>query len=104
VDNPQLLCYSKHTDDYSNLLVTVVNLDPHHRQTGWFEIPTAEYRIAEGPFQAHDLLSGARYIFGGPWNYVELDPHVVPAHMSSESDAGSGPNRTLNTIFEYRRK
>jgi starch synthase (maltosyl-transferring) len=81
VDNPQLLCYSKHTDDYSNLIVTVVNLDPHHRQTGWFEIPTAEYRIAEGPFQAHDLLSGARYIFGGPWNYVELDPHVVPAHI-----------------------
>jgi starch synthase (maltosyl-transferring) len=81
VDNPQLLCYSKHTDDYSNLIVTVVNLDPHHRQTGWFEIPTAEYQIAEGPFQAHDLLSGARYIFGGAWNYVELDPHVVPAHV-----------------------
>ena len=31
-DNDQLICYSKESDDRSNLLVTVVNLDPHHTQ------------------------------------------------------------------------
>jgi starch synthase (maltosyl-transferring) len=36
---------------------------------------------AEQPFQVHDLLSDARYLWHGPRNYVELNPHVVPAHI-----------------------
>ena len=33
------------------------------------------------PFEVHDLLSDARYTWNGAWNYIELDPHVVPAHV-----------------------
>ncbi|HKO01119.1 MAG TPA: hypothetical protein VJ032_05480, partial [Thermoanaerobaculia bacterium] len=33
------------------------------------------------PFQVHDLLSGARHTWHGPRNYVQLNPHVVPAHI-----------------------
>jgi starch synthase (maltosyl-transferring) len=29
----------------------------------------------------HDLLGDARYTWQGAWNYVELDPNVVPAHI-----------------------
>jgi starch synthase (maltosyl-transferring) len=29
----------------------------------------------------HDLLSDARFIWQGPRNYVQLDPHVIPAHV-----------------------
>jgi hypothetical protein len=31
IDNEELLCYSKHSDDRSDVIVTVVNLDPHHK-------------------------------------------------------------------------
>jgi starch synthase (maltosyl-transferring) len=32
-------------------------------------------------YQVHDLLSGARYSWHGPRNYVRLDPSRTPAHI-----------------------
>jgi starch synthase (maltosyl-transferring) len=82
VDNDQLVAFRKSTPDDANIVVVVVNLDPHHRQTGWLTLPIAPpERDPQRPFQAHDLLSGARYLWHGERNYVELDPHVVPAHV-----------------------
>jgi starch synthase (maltosyl-transferring) len=82
IDNDQLLCFSKRSPDGSNLIVVVVNLDPHHRQAGFVDLPLDQLGIEEGrPYQAHDLLTGARYPWTGRRNYVELDPHSVPAHI-----------------------
>jgi starch synthase (maltosyl-transferring) len=81
-DNEQLLCYSKQTADGSNIVIAVVNLDPHHTQAGWIELPLAEFGIeTTQPFQAHDLLGEGRFLWHGPRNYVELNPHVTPAHL-----------------------
>jgi starch synthase (maltosyl-transferring) len=33
------------------------------------------------PYQAHDLLTDARYLWQGMRNYVELNPQTVPAHI-----------------------
>jgi starch synthase (maltosyl-transferring) len=33
------------------------------------------------PYQVHELLSAARYLWQGPRNYVELDPQIVPPHI-----------------------
>jgi starch synthase (maltosyl-transferring) len=82
VDNEQFICYSKHTDDFSNAIVVVVNLDPHHKQSGWVNLDLHALRIDPGrPYQVHDQLSDARYLWSGPRNYVELDPRVVPAQV-----------------------
>lgn len=82
VDNDQLICYSKQTGDLSNAILVVVNLDFHHRQSGWLELAGEELGIAGGqPYQVHDLLSEGRYLWHGGRNYVELDPHVSPAHI-----------------------
>jgi starch synthase (maltosyl-transferring) len=82
VDNEQLICYSKRTDDLSNVVLVVVNLDPHHTQSGWVEFPLEELGIdPQKPYQMHDLLSGARYLWQGSRNYVELSPQIVPAHV-----------------------
>jgi starch synthase (maltosyl-transferring) len=82
VDNDQLICYSKHTDDLSNVIVVVVNLDPHHTHSGWMELSLATLGLdPRQPYQAHDLLSDARYLWQGPRNYVELTPQVAPAHI-----------------------
>jgi len=67
VDNEQLVCYSKRTDDLSNIILVVVNLDPHYTQSK--------------PYQMHDLLSDACYVWRGPRNYVELNPKTIPAHI-----------------------
>jgi starch synthase (maltosyl-transferring) len=82
VDNEQLICYSKRTDDLSNVVLVVVNLDPHYTQSGWVEFPLEELGIdPQKPYQIHDLLSDALYLWQGSRNYVELNPQVVPAHI-----------------------
>jgi starch synthase (maltosyl-transferring) len=80
-DNEHLLCYSKATDDLSNVVLCVVNVDPYHRQSGWTELSLAELGLDDGPFQVHDLLGGGTFAWQGPRNYVDLDPAVLPAHV-----------------------
>ncbi len=81
-DNPMLLCYSKTTDDYSNVIVVVVNLDSFHAQTGWVNLDLKAIGLdAEHAFQAHDLLGDGRYLWQGERNFVELTPGSLPAHI-----------------------
>ena len=82
VSNDQLICFSKRSPDGSNLVVVVINLDPHYKQSGFVDLPLDQLGIEEDrPYQAHDLLTGARYPWTGRRNYVELDPHSVPGHI-----------------------
>jgi len=82
IDNDELVAYSKHTDDLDNVVVAVVNLDPHHTQSGWLSLPLERFGLeADRPYQMHDLLSGDRYLWHGPRNYVQIDPHGAPVHL-----------------------
>jgi starch synthase (maltosyl-transferring) len=82
IDNEQLICYSKHSEDFSNTVLTVVNLDPHHTHSGWIELPLAEMDLdPHQSFQMHDLISGARYLWHGSRNYLELNPQIMPVHI-----------------------
>ena len=80
-DNDALLCYSKSGPQDDTLVVVVVNLDPHHAQTGWVELSLGDLALEPAqPYQAHDLLSGARFLWRGARNFVALDP-TTPAHI-----------------------
>ncbi|HSD97380.1 MAG TPA: alpha-1,4-glucan--maltose-1-phosphate maltosyltransferase [Sulfuricaulis sp.] len=82
VDNDKLICYSKASEDRNDTILVVVNLDPHHRQSGWVEVPLDALNIHGGQsYQMHDLLTDARFLWNGPRNYVELDPLEAPAHI-----------------------
>ncbi|MFQ5846249.1 MAG: alpha-1,4-glucan--maltose-1-phosphate maltosyltransferase [Candidatus Methylomirabilales bacterium] len=82
VDNDQLLCYSKSTEDRANMILVVVNLSPHQTHTGWVEVDLDALGLDhEHPYQVHDLINDARYLWHGPRNYVELNPQNVPAHV-----------------------
>jgi len=79
-DNDQIICYSKAVDD--NVIVAIVNLDPNSTQAGWVELDLAALNLdTTRPFQAHDLLTGARHTWHGARNYVQLNPQVTPAHI-----------------------
>ncbi len=81
VDGDALLCYSKRTDDGADVVLVVVNCDPHHRHAGVVHLDLAELGVDGASFEVHDRLGDARYTWHGPDNYVELDPAVVPAHV-----------------------
>jgi starch synthase (maltosyl-transferring) len=82
VDNESVICYGKTTAGGDNAIVTVVNLDPYHAQSGWVELDLAALGLdPHAPYQMHELLSGARYLWSGARNYVSLDPQLAPAHI-----------------------
>jgi starch synthase (maltosyl-transferring) len=79
-DNENILCYSKTAGE--NAIICVVNLDPHNTHAAWIDLDMEALKLEGGrPFQVHDLLSGARHTWHGPRNFVQLNPHVVSAHI-----------------------
>jgi len=82
IDNDQLICYSKQSEDGTNVIVVVVNLDPRHTHAGWMDLALEELGLAAAqPYQVHDLLSEARYLWHGSRNYIQLNPQAMPAHI-----------------------
>jgi len=81
-DNPSMICYSKATDDFANVIFVVVNLDCFHTQAGWVRLDLASLGLdATHAFQVYDLLADGRYLWQGSQNYVELVPESLPAHI-----------------------
>lgn len=81
-DNPALICYSKATQDLSNVVLVIVNLDCFHAQSGWIHLDLESLGVdAHHAFRVHDLLSEGHYLWQGPQNFVELTPESLPAHV-----------------------
>jgi starch synthase (maltosyl-transferring) len=81
-DNPSLICYSKATEDLSNIIVVIVNLDAFHPQAGWVDLDLQSLGLdATHAFEVHDLLGEGRYLWQGARNYIELLPESLPAHI-----------------------
>ena len=81
-DNDAILFYSKMTAARDNIILVVVNLDPHRKQNSFVYVPIESFGQMESDvYQVQDLLSGATYTWRGSRNYVELDPHIQPAHV-----------------------
>jgi starch synthase (maltosyl-transferring) len=80
--NDQVLAWSKHTDDRSDVVLVVANLDPSnpHEDTLGLDLPFLGL-LVDAPFEAHDELSGQTFAWEGPSPYVRLDPAVAPAHV-----------------------
>jgi starch synthase (maltosyl-transferring) len=77
-----LLAYSKHTSDYRDVVLTVVNLDPVAVQDDVVWVDLGALQIPwDHPFEAHDELSGVTYTWQGGDQYVRLDPANQPAHV-----------------------
>ncbi len=82
-ENPHVIAYAKMTEDKSNIVLCVVNLDPFHKHTSFVDVPLALFgiRSPEENFQVHDLLTDERYLWRGARAYVELDPAGSMAHV-----------------------
>ncbi|MFC1967882.1 alpha-1,4-glucan--maltose-1-phosphate maltosyltransferase [Chloroflexota bacterium] len=82
VNNDHLICYSKRSEDLSNAILVVVNLDYQYKQSGWVDLSLEELGLDyDQPYEVHDLLADDAYRWQGAQNYVELDPRKIPAHI-----------------------
>jgi starch synthase (maltosyl-transferring) len=81
-DNENILYYVKTNEDFSNILLIVVNLDPFHKQSFRLRVPLRMLGISPGqPYLVRDLLSDDKYIWQEEWNSLELDPRLLPAAL-----------------------
>jgi starch synthase (maltosyl-transferring) len=93
-DNDQIICYSKACEDGSGVILCAVNLDPHHVQSGWVDLPLSALGIRDqSSVQVHELLSDQRFLWSGDRHFLQLDPFRSPAqvfrprqHVRSEQD------------------
>ncbi|MBA4111717.1 MAG: alpha-1,4-glucan--maltose-1-phosphate maltosyltransferase [Leptothrix sp. (in: Bacteria)] len=82
IDNDQLIAYAKQTADGDNLILSIVNLDPHNTQSGWITLDASVLALNhESQYEVHDLLSDQRFTWQGSRNFVILDPRQSPAHV-----------------------
>ena len=81
-ENEAILFYGKMTLARDNIILVVVNLDPHRKQHSYVDVPVEQFGQMESDvYQVQDLLNGAIYSWRGRRNYVELDPKIQPAHI-----------------------
>jgi len=74
------VAYSKRAG--ADAVLVVVNLDPHHAQSGWVHLDLAELGLApDVNFRVEDRLAGESYPWRGAPNFVMLDPYRQPAHI-----------------------
>lgn len=82
IENPNLIAFLKTTDDLSNIVLMVVNLDPHGKQSGYLQLPKDKLKM--GPklnIKLQDIITDEQYTWTQDWNYVELEPNKMPFHL-----------------------
>jgi starch synthase (maltosyl-transferring) len=91
-NHPDLLVWSKHTADRRDVMLMVVNTNPHAvaEDVLWLDL-AALGLPADRPLEARDELNEATYVWEGPSPYVRLDPAVTPAHVIALAPLGERP-------------
>jgi starch synthase (maltosyl-transferring) len=89
-NNDQILCWSKVDVAADDVMLMVVNLDPHniHEDTLSLDLPALGLDWNE-TFEAFDELTGMTFIWTGAHPYVRLDPGL-PAHVLHLRRPGRG--------------
>ena len=81
-DDDAIVCYSKTTASFDNVVVVVANLDPFQVRSGRVRLALEALGLRAGAqYQMHELLTGARYLWNGAENVVRLDPSVSPVQI-----------------------
>ncbi|HET9077475.1 MAG TPA: maltotransferase domain-containing protein [Acidimicrobiales bacterium] len=82
--NPQIVAYTKASDDGRDRVLTVVNLDPWSAQEATVELPLDDLGLPlHAPYLVYDELSHETFSWTGNRPYVRLDPQLRVAHIFS---------------------
>jgi starch synthase (maltosyl-transferring) len=82
--NPNIVAYSKRTDDGTDRVLVVVNLDPYYPQEATIGLDVNALGLpTTGPYLVFDELSHETFTWIGANPYVRLDPSQRVAHIFS---------------------
>jgi starch synthase (maltosyl-transferring) len=78
--DPNLLAYAKVTADRSNIVIGIVNLDPHGVHGGEVVLPLDEWGLSrEQGFTVEEAFTGRVIQWHGERQHLVLDPETNPA-------------------------
>jgi len=78
--DPNILAYSKVSVDRTNVVIIVVNLDPHAVHEDTVELPLAEFGLtSDVQFVLEEAVSGRAVTCRGVYQRFHLDPETHPA-------------------------
>ncbi|MEM6915510.1 MAG: alpha-1,4-glucan--maltose-1-phosphate maltosyltransferase [Verrucomicrobiota bacterium] len=81
-DNEEMIAYYRWSDDRSNLILVVVNLDSHRRHETSIHLPLEAMGLQPGnTFRVSDLIYEETYTWRESTNFVALDPRTKPVHV-----------------------
>ncbi|HEY3430792.1 MAG TPA: alpha-1,4-glucan--maltose-1-phosphate maltosyltransferase, partial [Cyclobacteriaceae bacterium] len=82
IQNSNLIAYIKATDDLSDIMLIVVNLDPHNQHAGYVQLPKSLLKLSDKiNVKLHDWMTNEQYTWTQEWNFVELNPYKIPFHL-----------------------
>jgi len=82
IENTQIIAYLKATDDLSNIILVVANLDTNRGQSGYLQLPKERLKLKDKVnIKLHDLITDEHYTWTQEWNFVELNPNKMPFHL-----------------------
>jgi starch synthase (maltosyl-transferring) len=81
-NNDRVISYTKVAPDAGESLIIAVNLDHYHTQGAHIRVPLHQFGIGyDQPYLIRDMLSGEKYKWQGEYNYVQMNPFEMPAHI-----------------------
>ncbi len=81
-NNKNIISYLRYSDNKSNIIIVVVNLDTNNVQGDMVRIPLRALNIDENiTYDVIDLLDNSKYTWHGEYNYVRLIPGYRNAHI-----------------------
>ena len=81
-DNPNIIFYTRQSNDGKEVLMVAVNLNPYEIHSATVKVPLSLINAGSmEPYKVRDLLTGDLYVWHGEYNYVRLIPGERPAHI-----------------------
>ena len=73
--NDRIIWYGKPSPDGGDMIMVMVNMDPHHAQECWFDVPLWEFGLADdASIAVEDLVGGNRFDWHGKAQHIRLEP------------------------------
>jgi starch synthase (maltosyl-transferring) len=73
--NDSIIWYGKPAPEGGEIVMVMVNLDPHNPQEADFEVPLWEFGLADdGTLAVEDLAAGTRFEWNGKIQHIRIDP------------------------------
>ncbi|GHN01961.1 alpha-1,4-glucan:maltose-1-phosphate maltosyltransferase [Cytophagales bacterium WSM2-2] len=82
IQNDNIIAYLKCTDDLSNIILVLVNLNANAMESGFVQLPKSILKLDDKiNVKLNDLVTGEHFTWTQEWNYVQINPDKMPFHL-----------------------